>query len=124
MTQALRSNIILLLLDDVGYGDIDYGDGTHVSPVQTPNIAKMAQGPHTVHFHRFYSGGAVCSPTRSSMYVSFRSSNSRFLHFLSSSPIRVTGRTPTRECIINVEENSLPIVLNQSTTAAYARKAG
>ena len=104
-TQAkpLRSNVVLLLLDDVGYGDLDYGDGEHVSPSKTPHIAAFATGPNSVHFRRFYSGGAVCAPTRSSM---------------------VTGRTPTRECIINVEENALPLVLNQSTTAAYVRQAG
>ena len=99
----LRSNVVLMLLDDIGYGDLDYGDGEHVSPSKTPHIAAFATGPNSVHFRRFYSGGAVCSPTRSSM---------------------VTGRTPTRECIINVEANALPLVLNKSTTAAYARSAG
>ncbi len=99
----LRSNIILILFDDVGYGDIDYGDGTHTSPVKTPNMAAMARSNNTVHFRRFYSGGIVCAPTRSSM---------------------LTGRSPTRECIINVERNALPTTVSNLTTAAYARDAG
>lgn len=88
------------------YGDLDYGDGEHVSPAKTPNIAAMAKGPHSVHFRRFYSAGPVCTPTRSSM---------------------VTGRSPTRDCMISVApvvNNALPSVLNLSTTAAYARSAG
>ena len=101
--EPLRSNVILLLLDDVGYGDIDYGDGEHESPARTPNIVEMARGSSTVHFRRFYCGGAVCAPTRSSM---------------------LTGRTPTRECIINVEQNSLPRTMMNATTASYARGAG
>lgn len=99
----LRSNIVLLLLDDVGYDDIDYGDGEHISPTKTPNIVEMARGQHTMRFKRFYCGGAVCAPTRSSM---------------------LTGRTPTRECIINVEGNALPRTMINATTGAYARKAG
>ena len=100
---ALRSNIVLLLMDDVGYGDIDYGDGTHTSPSLTPNIRDWAQGQHTVHFRRFYCGGSMCSPTRSSM---------------------LTGRNPTRECIITVETNALPQAMSTSTTAHYAQQAG
>ena len=100
---TLRSNIILILFDDVGYGDIDYGDGTHTTPVLTPHLAAMAQSNNTVHFQRFYSGGIVCAPTRSSM---------------------LTGRSPTRECIINVERNPLPKTMSNLTTAAYARDAG
>ncbi len=99
----LRSNMILMLLDDVGYGDLDYGDGTHTSPSLTPHIADMAQGRHTVHFERFYSAAPICAPSRSSM---------------------LTGRTPSRECIINVEQNSLPPPMSRSTTAAYARSMG
>lgn len=100
---AAPPNFIFLLVDDVGLGDIDVGDGRADSPAQTPNIREWGQSQHTAVFERFYSGGAVCSPTRSTM---------------------LTGRTPTRECIINVEQVSLPSVLNETTTAAYARASG
>ena len=38
--------------------------------------------------------------------------------------VKPTGRTPTRDCVINVEENNLPYVLNMSTMAATAQRAG
>lgn len=100
---APRSNILLLLLDDVGYGDIDYGDGSHQSPARTPHISEFARGPHSVHFQRFYSGAPVCAPTRSSM---------------------LSGRSPTRDCVIHVEQTSFPARMNRSTAAAYAKSAG
>lgn len=100
---AAPPNMVFMLLDDVGWGDIDLGLHPGSSPATTPNFRAMAASPHSVVFRRFYSGGAVCSPTRSTM---------------------LTGRTPTRECVINVEQNALPLVLNQSTTAAVARAHG
>eukprot|EP00048_Salpingoeca_helianthica_P012518 m.182805 g.182805 ORF g.182805 m.182805 type:complete len:575 (-) comp15383_c0_seq1:128-1852(-) len=101
--EPLRSNVVLLLLDDVGYGDIQYGDASATSPAFTPHLVEMARAPSTIHMRRFYSGAAVCAPTRSSM---------------------LTGRTPTRECIITVEQNPLPSALATSTTAAYAKNKG
>jgi arylsulfatase A-like enzyme len=59
----LKSNVVLLLVDDVGYGDIDYGDGTHTSPARTPHLADMARGEHTVHFQRFYAGALPATLT-------------------------------------------------------------
>ena len=52
-------NIIILLADDLGYGDL----GCYGCPdIQTPNIDKLAtQG---VRFTNFYSNGPECTPTR------------------------------------------------------------
>lgn len=55
-----RPNIIFLLADDLGYGDVGYNGGF----AQTPKIDEMARGPHSVQFNHFYSGSPVCSPTR------------------------------------------------------------
>jgi arylsulfatase len=52
-----RPNIIILLADDLGYGDI----GAFGSEIQTPNIDRLARGG--VSFTNFHVGGA-CSPTR------------------------------------------------------------
>ncbi len=54
-------NIILLMADDLGYGDVAYyGNPT----VKTPNLDAMAAGG--IRFDRFYAGAPVCSPTRGS----------------------------------------------------------
>jgi arylsulfatase len=54
-----KPNIILILADDLGYGDLGcYGQ----QKIETPNIDQLAnQG---VRFTRHYSGSPVCAPSR------------------------------------------------------------
>ena len=53
-----RPNVVVLLADDLGWQDVGVYDG----PVTTPNIdALAAKG---TRFSNFYSGCAVCSPSR------------------------------------------------------------
>ena len=59
--QKSSPNIILCMADDLGWGDVGYnGNPT----IQTPNLDEMAASG--IQFNRFYSGSAVCSPTRGS----------------------------------------------------------
>lgn len=53
-----RPNVVMLLADDLGYKDIGCYDG----PVKTPNIDSLAATG--TRFSDFYSGCAVCSPSR------------------------------------------------------------
>ncbi|TKG90429.1 arylsulfatase [Puteibacter caeruleilacunae] len=60
--QASKPNIILLLADDLGYGDLScYGS----RKIETPQIDKMAS--EGLQFTQFYAGSAVCTPTRVSI---------------------------------------------------------
>lgn len=59
---ADKPNIILLLADDLGYGDLSCFGSPAVS---TPNLDRLAQ--EGTKFTRFYAGSAVCSPTRASV---------------------------------------------------------
>lgn len=54
-------NIILLMADDMGWGDPAY-NGNPIS--KTPNLDKMAA--EGIVFNRFYASSPVCSPTRGS----------------------------------------------------------
>ncbi len=55
-------NIVLIVADDLGYGDIScYGNTT----IQTPNLDLLAA--EGVKFTDFHSNGAVCSPTRAAL---------------------------------------------------------
>jgi arylsulfatase A-like enzyme len=59
---AERPNIILLLADDLGYGDLScFGS----LAVKTPHLDRLAG--EGMKFNRFYAGSAVCSPTRASV---------------------------------------------------------
>jgi arylsulfatase A-like enzyme len=56
-----RPNIILMMADDMGWGDPGFNGNTII---KTPNLDKMAKAG--LRFDRFYSGAPVCSPTRGS----------------------------------------------------------
>ncbi len=58
-SQENRPNIILVMCDDLGYGDTGFNGST---VVQTPNLDKLAAKGAV--FTRFFSGAPVCSPTR------------------------------------------------------------
>ena len=61
-TPASNPNIIVIIADDLGYGDIScYGNST----INTPNLDLLAQ--NGIKFTDFHSNGAVCSPTRAAL---------------------------------------------------------
>lgn len=55
-----RPNIILVFADDIGFADIGVNGQKNFS---TPNIDQMAK--EGMNFTQFYSGAAVCAPSRS-----------------------------------------------------------
>lgn len=62
-------NIILMMADDMGMGDVNYYAGTAFDSTQaglmkTPNLDAMAASG--LRWDRFYSQSPVCSPTRAS----------------------------------------------------------
>lgn len=59
---ARDPNVILILADDLGYGELgSYGQ----TKIKTPQLDKMAdQG---MRFTQFYSSSPVCAPTRASL---------------------------------------------------------
>lgn len=57
-----RPNIILIMADDQGWGDVGYNGHPYL---KTPNLDSMAA--NGVQFNRFYAASAVCSPTRGSV---------------------------------------------------------
>jgi arylsulfatase A-like enzyme len=80
-------NVVLIITDDVGYGDFgSYG----ATDIRTPNIDRLAR--EGVRFTDFYANGAVCSPTRAAL---------------------ITGRYQQRVAIENVltpaEQRGLPV---------------
>ena len=56
-----RPNIVVIMADDLGYGDLSSYDGW----IETPALDAMAS--EGVRFTDFHSSGAVCSPTRAGL---------------------------------------------------------
>jgi len=60
--QQQGPNIIFILADDLGYGDVGF-NGQEL--IQTPNIDRLAG--EGIRFNQFYAGTTVCAPSRSSL---------------------------------------------------------
>jgi arylsulfatase A-like enzyme len=62
VTKDQKPNIVLILADDLGYGDVGcYG----CADTRTPNIDRIAA--EGVRFTSFYSNGPECTPTRTAL---------------------------------------------------------
>jgi arylsulfatase A-like enzyme len=60
--QSKKPNIIIILFDDLGYGDFGiYGNPT----IKTPNIDRMAR--EGMKFTQFYTAAPVCTPSRAGL---------------------------------------------------------
>lgn len=77
-----KPNIILMMADDLGYGDTGFNGNTII---QTPHLDQMAQDG--VIMSNFHAAAPVCSPTRGSV---------------------MTGRQPFRYGIFSANEGHLP----------------
>lgn len=92
-------NVVLILCDDLGYGDLQsYG-----SKIATPNIDAMAQ--EGVRFRQFYAASNVCSPSRAAL---------------------MTGQYPTRVGVPDVltPDDTGGLSLSQKTIAEVLKPVG
>src|SRR5262249_967755 len=63
---ARRPNIVFILADDLGYGDLGcYGQ----KMIQTPQIDRLAA--EGTRFTQFYAGSTVCAPSRCALMTGF-----------------------------------------------------
>jgi arylsulfatase A len=58
-SDGARPNIVIVLCDDLGYGDLQCYGHPHI---KTPNLNALAEGG--IRFTDFYSAAPVCSPSR------------------------------------------------------------
>lgn len=98
--EAKRPNVVIVLADDLGWGDL----GCYGNPViQTPHLDAFAK--QGMRFTQCYSAGSVCSPSRSAI---------------------LTGRTPYRNGVFTWIPEGRDIYLRTSevTLPTLLRRAG
>jgi arylsulfatase A-like enzyme len=67
-----KPNIIFILSDDLGYGDLGcYGQ----KQVRTPHIDRLAK--EGIRFTDFYAGSSVCAPTRCCLMTGYHTGHAR-----------------------------------------------
>ena len=62
--EAPRPNIVLVMADDLGWGQIGYRGHPYLEG-RTPHLDAMAEAG--LRFNRFYAAAPICSPTRASV---------------------------------------------------------
>lgn len=97
-----RPNIIFILADDLGYGDVGF-NGQKL--IKTPNIDRLAR--EGMIFNQFYAGTSVCAPSRSSLLTG-----------------QHTGHTYIRGNKAVLPEGQQPIADSVLTIAEILKKAG
>lgn len=67
-----RPNIVLIVADDLGYGDLGcYGQ----AKIKTPNIDRLAA--EGMRFTSFYAGSTVCAPSRCALMTGLHTGHAR-----------------------------------------------
>ena len=97
-----KPNVIFILVDDMGYGDLGcYGQ----EAIQTPNIDRMAS--EGIRFTQHYAGSTVCAPSRAALMTGMH-----------------TGHTAVRGNYEVRPMGQFPLPSNTNTVAKIFKSAG
>jgi arylsulfatase A len=92
--KSRKPNIIFIMADDLGYGDLGSYGG---SRIQTPNLDKMAEDG--IRFLNHYAGTSVCAPARSSLMTGLHTGHTQVRGNLQWEPY---GQRPLNENTITL----------------------
>ena len=84
---ADKPNIVIILTDDLGRGDVSY----HYGYIPTPNIDQLAKDG--IELNRFYAN-PVCSPTRASLLTGLHIFNHGVVRPFMNPAAEQTGMPP------------------------------
>lgn len=107
---AKKPNIIFIIADDLGYGDVGcYGQ----QKIETPNIDRMAR--MGMRFTQFYAGTAVCAPSRASFMTGLHTGHTAVR---GNRPYKPEGQAPLPDSVI-----TFPMLLQGAgyATAAFGK---
>ena len=91
-----RPNIVFILADDLGYGDVGF-NGQKL--IRTPNIDRLAA--EGVKFPQFYAGTSVCAPSRSSLLSGKHTGHT---YIRGNKGVDPEGQEPIADSVVTVAE--------------------
>ncbi|MFT5641018.1 MAG: arylsulfatase A [Cyclobacteriaceae bacterium] len=95
-SQAVKPNVIFILADDLGYGDLScYGQKNF----STPNIDKLAATG--MIFTQHYSGATVCAPSRSALLTGMHTGHTPIR---GNKEINPEGQHPLPDSVLTLAE--------------------
>lgn len=107
LSQENRPNILVILCDDLGYGDLSCFGHPHI---RTPNLDNMAlQG---IRFTDFYSSAPVCSPSRVGLLTGRSPNRAGVYDWIP--PARDTKPDAREQVHMQQKEITIPKLLKQS----------
>lgn len=93
---APRPNIVLIVADDLGYGDLgSYGQ----QQIETPHLDQMAE--EGLRFTQFYAGSTVCAPSRSVLMTGQHTGRTPIR---GNNPVLPIGQEPLPDTTVTVAE--------------------
>ena len=93
---ARKPNIVLIVADDLGYGDLGvYGQ----QEIRTPNLDRMAA--EGLRFTDYYAGSTVCAPSRSSLMTGLHTGHTPIR---GNKEVRPMGQHPIADEVVTVAE--------------------
>lgn len=110
---APRPNFVVILTDDLGWGDI----GIHGHPhIRTPTIDRLAA--EGIRFTSCYAAAAVCSPSRAGLLTGRDPNRAGIFEWIANAPADWIAKERSRHLVhLRANEITLPRVLQQ---AGYA----
>jgi arylsulfatase A-like enzyme/glycerophosphoryl diester phosphodiesterase len=101
-SQEKQPNVILIMVDDLGYGDLgSYGQ----DKIRTPHIDRLAE--NGIKFTNYYSGSPVCAPSRESLLTGIH-----------------TGHTNVRGNFLTDSKEDIPLPAHKITIAEMVKEKG
>lgn len=101
-------NIVVILADDLGYGDIGpYGQ----TKIRTPHLDELAR--QGVRFTQHYSGSTVCAPSRAALLTGINTARAQ-----------IRGNVETGDYTDENEGGQMPLKAGTTTLPGLLRNAG
>lgn len=95
-TKTQRPNIIFILADDLGYGDVGF-NGQKL--IKTPNLDRLAK--NGMKFNQFYAGTSVCAPSRSSLLTGQHTGHT---YIRGNKGVELEGQQPIADSVVTIAE--------------------